>query len=92
MSVSRVVLSCGDFVDIDIEQACSDGLEIGQACFFGYLSRCSMENVDVIWVDVSSGLQPSSQLSVEDQEDALLVGREHESAGCKVARLKMVTR
>ena len=54
------------------------------------LSSSRREDVLVVRIDMPARLQPAPELAVENQEERIAGGREHEAAGCEVPWRPMI--
>ena len=74
--VRRSTLEGRDLVDVDVEQFST--VEDLDAHLFEDLPPGRGDNVDIIGIDVTTGLQPSMELAMKDQQQRVRCWREHE--------------
>ena len=81
-----------DVVHIDVEDALLSQLDVVERNLLrDFSSRCG-EHVRVTVAHVSTGLQPTRELGVEDQQHALSIGRQDERAGREVTGREVIAR
>ena len=89
MQVRRLHRSCGNLVDVDVEEA-GEKLWLGETRLLGELAQGAGGAVGVGTLHVSTGLQPAVELCVVDEQQGLAVGREGKDAGGEVSGHELV--
>ena len=65
--MSRPAVACGELVDIHVERLLAGGTD-GKPCLLARLAKCRVEERLILCLDVATGLEPTVELTVPDEE------------------------